>query len=331
MAVKTKVAKAIKAHPSKPSRDVHQEVTDQIIRMLEQGVRPWSRSWGGDDNEIAMLRPLRHNDEPYRGINVLILWAAAWEKSYASPFWMTYKQAVEYGGQVRKGEHGTNIVFYTRRVIEEGTADERFVPILRTFNVFNTDQIDGLPEKFHPKQPKQPEPIVAPTGAIERIPHAEAFFDALGFKVKHAGNQAFYSPSQDRIQLPPFEKFHSAHAYYTTRGHESVHATRHKSRLERDFGRERWGDEGYAMEELVAELGAAYLGADLGLCVEPREDHAAYLADWLKVLKDDKKAIFLAATHAEKAVKFLHDLAKPVVIPAAEDEDMEDDVDLMAA
>lgn len=319
-ATKAKAASKAKTFPSAPPRDIHQEVTDQIIRMLEKGVRPWSRSWGGADG-IAMQRPLRHNDQPYHGINVMILWMSAFEYSFTNPYWMTLKQANEYGGRVKKGEHGTPIVFFNRRVIDAGTVDERFIPILRTFVVFNASQIDNLPEKF------KPEPVVVETGSHQRIPHADAFFDSMGATVKHGGSRAFYSPSQDRVQLPKFETFNSAEAYYATKGHEYIHWTRHAKRLNRNLGRERWGDEGYAMEELVAELGAAYLGADLNLYVEPREDHASYLAHWLTVLKDDKKAIFFAATHAEKAVKFLHELSTATAVSTVEGDEDDSETD----
>lgn len=218
-------------------------------------------------------------------------------------------------------------MFYTRRVIDQGSDNERFVPILRAFTVFNTDQIEGLPAKY---QPVANEPVaIVKEKQIERIARAEEFFETIGAKVTHGGNKAFYVISQDRIQLPNFEDFHSAESYYVTRGHESVHWTRHQSRLNRDFGRQRWGDEGYAMEELVAEIGTAYLASDLDLSAEPREDHASYIASWLKALKNDKKAIFIAASAAEKAVKFLHEIVTPAQVEVTPEisEDDADDID----
>jgi antirestriction protein ArdC len=141
---------------------------------------------------------------------------------------------------------------------------------------------------------------------VQRIDQAETFFAATGATINHGGNQACYSVTLDRIQMPPFETFRDAESYYATLAHEVTHWTRHPDRLDRDFGRKRWGDEGYAMEELVAELGAAFVSCDLDLSPEPREDHAAYIGSWLQVLKHDKRAIFTAAAHAQKAADFLH-------------------------
>lgn len=179
--------------------------------------------------------------------------------------------------------------------------------------MFNVGQIDGLPERFTPATSAEAPPLPP----FERIAPADAFFEATGAEVRHGGAQAFYAIGEDRIQLPPFEAFRDAHGYYATRGHETVHWTRHPTRLDRSFGRERWGDEGYAREELVAELGAAFLAADLGLALEPREDHAAYLASWIKVLQNDKRAIVSAAAHAERAVKHLHQLQPAEQLQAA--------------
>ena len=182
---------------------------------------------------------------------------------------------------------------------EEG----REVRFLKSYTVFNVAQIDGLPDRFHAV------PAEAPAlPACERVDAAEAWFAAIGATVEHGGTRAYYAAGTDRIQLPPFEAFRNAHGYYATRGHETVHWTSHPSRLARTFGRERWGDEGYAREELVAELGAAFLAADLGLALEPREDHAAYLASWITVLRNDRRAIVPAAAYAERAVRYLHGL-----------------------
>jgi antirestriction protein ArdC len=152
----------------------------------------------------------------------------------------------------------------------------------------------------------------APTlDPVARIAHAESFFAATGADIRHGGNQAYYVPSRDFVQMPPFETFKDAESYYATLGHECCHWTRHEKRLHRDFGRKRWGDEGYAAEELVAELGAAFLCADLAITPEPRADHASYIASWLDVLKNDKRAIFTAAAHAQRAADYLHGLQQP--------------------
>ena len=290
--------------------DPYQRITDRILADLEQGVTPWTKPWSAGTLGARVTRPLRVTGEPYTGINVILLWMEAVANGYAVPTWMTYKQAQALGGQVRRGEHGTQIVYYgstTKRAEggEEGAAEgDREIRFLKTYTVFNVAQIEGLPSRFYP-EPEAPSPAQS---TAERIEAADRYFEATGARVAHGGNQAFYAISEDRIQLPPFEAFHDAHGYYATRGHETVHWTRHPSRLDRSFGRERWGDEGYAREELVAELGAAFLAADLGLAHEPRADHAAYIGHWITVLRNDKRAIVSAASHAERAVKYLHSL-----------------------
>lgn len=290
---------------SMPARvDVHQVVTDQIAALLEKGVRPWVRSWDGPDADAGVIRrPLRFNGQPYQGINVLILWFTAVNTGYTSPHWMTFKQAESLGGRVRNGEHGIKIVFYSRTTVARDTLDERDITLLRSYSVFNAEQIDGLPDAY------QPQPTRAAETRVARIPHAEVFFEALGAEVRHGGARAFYMISQDRVQLPNFADFRTADDYYSTRGHEMVHWTQHQSRLNRTCGGQLLDRDGYAVEELIAELGAAFLAADLGLAPHLREDHASYLDHWLHVLKSDKNMIFKAASEAEKAVKFLHRLA----------------------
>jgi antirestriction protein ArdC len=172
---------------------------------------------------------------------------------------------------------------------------------MKAYTVFNCEQIDGLPANYYALA----EP---PAEKIERIERAEAFFTNTKLEIRHGGNMAYYAVNADRIQMPPIETFRDAEAYYATLAHEATHATRHEKRLNRDFGRKRFGDEGYAVEELVAELGSAFVCADLQLTPEPREDHAAYIANWVEVLKNDKRAIFTAAAHAERAAAFLNGL-----------------------
>jgi antirestriction protein ArdC len=172
---------------------------------------------------------------------------------------------------------------------------------MKGYTVFNIEQIEDLPAHFTAKKEPRRNPD-------ERIRHAEEFFANTGAEIRHGGNAAYYAPGPDFVEMPDFESFRDAGAYYATLAHECTHWTRHKSRLDRDFGRKRWGDEGYAMEELCAELGAAFLCADLELTPQIRQDHAPYIAGWLKVLKEDKRAIFTAASHAQKAADFLHAL-----------------------
>ena len=285
-------------------QDIYTRVTAQIVVDLEAGVRPWIKPWHADHAAGRITRPLRHNGQPYSGINILMLWGAATAQGFIAPIWMTFRQAQELGAHVRKGEKGSPVVYantVSRTEVDDDTGEEteRAIPYMKAYTVFNVEQIDGLPAHYYAKT----EPRFDPPA---RIAHAEAFFAALGFEIRHGGNQAYYTVAHDYVQMPPFEAFRDAESFYGTLGHECCHATRHPSRLDRDFGRKRWGDEGYAMEELVAELGAAFLCADLELAPQVREDHSAYVASWLKVLKNDKRAIFTAAAHAQRAVDFLH-------------------------
>jgi antirestriction protein ArdC len=296
--------------------DVYERITTRIVDELEKGVRPWFKPWNAEHAAGRITRPLRGNSIPYRGINVLMLWSEAMTKGFAAPIWMTFKQALELNAHVKKGEKGSLVVYaskITRTETEEGSGNEveREIPFMRGYTVFNVEQIDGLPAQYYAKA----EPRL---DTVQRIDSAERFFAATGARIQHGGNQAFYTMADDRVQMPPFESFQDAESYYATLAHETTHWTRHPKRLEREFGRKRWGDEGYAMEELVAELGSAFLSADLDLTPEPREDHASYIANWLKVLKDDKRAIFTAAAHAQRAADFLHGLQPGAVQEAAE-------------
>ena len=287
-------------------REIYQNITDQIVQALENGVRPWHQPWNAGHMEGRVALPLRHNGVAYRGVNVLALWMQAMAKGYAAPVWMTFRQALALGANVRKGEKGSLVVYadkITRTEINADTAEEsvRDIHYMKGYVVFNAEQIDGLSGLYYAK----PAP---PTPAIQRIQRIENFFSATGVLVRHGGNRAYYSVSTDHVQMPPFESFRDPESYYATLAHETTHATKHPTRLDRDFGRKRWGDEGYAMEELVAELGAAFLSADLELTPELRDDHASYIEHWLKVLKSDNRAIFTAASHAQRAADFLHGL-----------------------
>ncbi|MEY9328330.1 ArdC family protein [Sinorhizobium fredii] len=292
-----------------PRQDIYSRITNQIIAALEQGVKPWTQPWNAAHAAGHVSRPLRHNGQPYGGINVLTLWASAMSGSFSAPIWMTFRQAIELGGHVRKGEKGSPVVYantITRAETDEATGDdiERTVPFLKAYTVFNVEQIEGLPSHFYALAESSRNPD-------ERIADAETYFAATRADIRHGGDSAYYSPALDYIQMPPFEAFRHAQAYYATLAHEATHWTRHATRLDRDFGRKRFGDDGYAREELVAELGAAFLCADLGLALEDRADHAAYIGHWLAVLKDDKRAVFTAAAHAQRAIDYLHGLARP--------------------
>ncbi|HZR03103.1 MAG TPA: zincin-like metallopeptidase domain-containing protein [Burkholderiales bacterium] len=285
--------------------DLYTRVTDRIIADLEQGARPWMKPWHSTDAEGRISLPLRHNGAPYRGINILLLWGESLDKGYARSTWMTYKQAAELNAQVKKGEHGALVVYAGRISKTETTHDgedlEREVPFLKGYTVFNVEQIDGLPDHYYTK----PEPRDEPLQLLEA---SERFFASTGATFRHGGNMAYYAPGPDLIQLPVPDAFRDAESYAATKAHELVHWTKHERRLNREFGRKRFGDTAYAREELVAELGAAFLCASLGITAEPRDDHTAYLGHWLKMLKDDKRAIFSAAAYAQRAVDYVHSL-----------------------
>ena len=289
-----------------PRADVYSRVTSKIVADLEKGVRPWMKPWSAEHAAGHITRPLRASGEPYKGVNVLMLWGEAFDKGYACPIWTTYRQASELGGQVRKGEQGSLVVYAGRLTRSEtgakGKGDsEREIPFMKGYTVFNCEQVDGLPAHFYSRP-------AAPLPALERIAAADKFFAATGVNLRHGGNRAYYAEGPDYVQMPPFESFRDAESYAATLAHECTHATKHPKRLAREFGRKRWGDAGYAAEELVAELGAAFLCADLGITPEVRDDHAAYIATWLEVLKRDSRAVFTASAHAQRAADDLHSL-----------------------
>jgi len=305
MATKTKERTKAEEGEQLVRKDVYARVTERIIADLEKGVRTWMKPWAAEHAAGKITRPLRHNGTPYRGMNILLLWGDAMEKGFISPIWMTFKQALELNACVRKGEHGSLVVYAnTITKTEQNDAGEdvdREIPFMKGYTVFNVEQIDGLPAIYYAK-PENPLPL------SERIDHADAFLKATRATIQHGGNSAYYAPSRDIIQLPPFEAFRDRESYYATALHELTHWTRHATRLSRDFEQKRFGDTGYAREELVAELGAAFLCSEIGITPEIREDHAQYLGHWLTVLKDDKRAIFSAAAHAQRAADFLNSL-----------------------
>jgi antirestriction protein ArdC len=295
-----------------PSRgDVYARVTDRIIADLEAGVRPWLKPWKAGSAEGRIAVPRRHNGTPYRGINILLLWDAAMAKGYNSPLWMTFRQAGELKAHVRKGEHGSLVVFADRvaktETNDQGEEVEREVAFMKGYTVFNVEQIEGLPAHYYA--------TVEPKGdPLKLIESAEAFFAATGATFRYGGDSTYYAPGPDYIQLPPPEAFKDAESFAAVKGHETIHWTSHPSRLARILGK-RFGDDAYAAEELIAEVGAAFLCADLSITPEPRVDHASYLGHWLQILKADKRAIFTAAAQAQRAVDFLHGLQPQTEAP----------------
>ena len=287
--------------------DLYQHVTDQIVAALDQGVRPWVKPWSAEHLSGRVSRPLRACGKNYRGINCLVLWLTATAKGYGSPYWLTYRQAVELGGNVRKGEHGAKVCYFyriTREAVDQNTgeATAQHIPFIKTYTVFSAEQCEGLPAHFT----ATPAPASTPEIDEARLAHAEAFIAHTGADIRYGGDRACYAITADRISMPPFAAFASADAFYSTVLHELCHYTKHEKRLNRDCGRKTWGDEGYAMEELVAELGSAFLCADLNIGLTERMDHASYIDSWLRVLRGDRRAIFQAAAMAERAADWLH-------------------------
>jgi len=282
--------------------DLYQQVTDQLIAALETST-DWVMPWHKAKLKIPQ-NALTKN--PYKGINILSLWMASCEKRYTSPFWGTYKQWQDLGANVRKGEKGHPIVFYKdfeteekNEETEESDTVKRFV--LKSSSVFNAQQVDGfeIPEEE------------APANTFDPLEHVETFISNTGAPIVHGFFSAFYRVSEDVIAMPNPGRFmetetgSAKEAYYSTLLHELAHWTGHQSRLNRLIPTARFGSESYALEELIAEITSAFLCAELGITASPRQDHANYIASWLKVLKNDKRAIFYAARQATLAAEFL--------------------------
>lgn len=298
---------------AQPRRDLYAEVTAAIVAQLEAGRVPWVQPWGaGAATAVAMPRNAL-TARPYSGINVLILWGAVIEQGWPTQSWLTFKQAIEAGGRVRKGEHGTGVVYADRfvpqgeqqRAARDGDA-AKAVPFLKRFTVFNVAQCEGL------RAGLASDP--APLAEREIVPVAEQVIAASGVSFRIGGAQAYYAPAQDVVQVPPQPAFFEQIDYYRTALHELTHATGHPSRLARQI-LNPFGSKDYAREELVAELGSAFLCAALG--IQPTVRHADYLGAWLAVLKEDSRAIFRAASQASKAADWL--LARHAAAQAGED------------
>ena len=279
--------------------DIYQTITDKIIAELEAGTAPWVRPWSGETDPFPRSAL---SQRPYRGINNVLLGMEAHYRGYSTNQWLTFKQAQSLGGHVRKGERSSLIIYYEARMVEkedsEPVADgsdpeKRFIPLIKVFNVFNLDQVENLPDTHQL-------PVVESnwdSGAI-----AEQIIEGSGAEIRHQGFKAFYSPPNDLIYLPGRQTFADASSYYSTALHELCHWTGATSRLGRKLGR-RFGDAAYAMEELIAELGSAFLSAHCHL--DGRLQHASYISSWLEVLQRDKRAVFVAAAQAQKAADYL--------------------------
>ena len=282
------------------SNDLFQRITRQIADAIAAGApsfeMPWHK-WGEGTQPINTI-----SGRPYRGVNTILLWAAAEQAGYSSGRWATFRQWSEAGAQVRKGEKSTFILFWKTAANDDSGSDEsddhstdarpRF--IARAYAVFNEHQVDGA----------EPAALRPTLSHDERIAAAEDFIAATGAQIRHGGDRAYYAPGSDQVWLPQFEQFKTTDAYYSVALHELTHWSGAKSRLNRDL-KNRFGSEAYAAEELVAELGSAFLAAHLGITLEPRPDHAAYIASWLKILDNDSRAILTASSKAQEAADYL--------------------------
>lgn len=281
---------------SKTRTDIYQTVTDNIIAALEAGVKPWSCPW----QRVPGMSGVPSNFATgiaYSGMNIMLLWCSASKQGFGDSRWMTYKQAQAVGGQVRRGEHGTTAIFYTTLEKENEGGEIDQIPMLKTFNVFNVEQIDGLPQTTE---------TVNPEATFAPLPEAENLFRKSGANIIEKGQNAFFQPSTDEVWLPERHLFSDTANFYATGLHELVHWSGGKKRLSREM-KGKFGSEDYAFEELIAELGSAFLMADLGIVGEVQ--HESYIASWLKALKNDKRYIFKAASAASKAHRYLMDKA----------------------
>jgi antirestriction protein ArdC len=286
-------------------RDLYHEVTQRILDQMQAGVVPWQQAWRGN-NAMPMNAV---SNRPYSGINILLFWLGA-DKGYPTARYLTFKQAQEHGGHVRKGEHGRKVVFFKQLTVEDKNGgDDKTIPLLREYTVFNVAQCDDLPD--HIVNGK----ALAALNTDERDSLADAFIKSTGADFREGTGKPCYIPSRDIISTPAFEQYRSMPAFYGDVFHELVHWTGHKSRLDRDNDiARRFGNVAYAAEELVAELGAAFINAEFGYDETPH--NAAYLANWIQLLKDDSRAIFTAASKASKAAEYLRGLA--IAEPMAE-------------
>ena len=289
------------------TRDVHQSITDQIVASIEAGAGAFTMPWHRDADGMMPINALTGN--AYNGVNVIALWSAAEQRGFATGHWASYRQWNLLGGQVRKGEKGSVVVFYKKMTGDHDSADSgakenKSYFYARSSRVFNAAQIDGW---------EAPAPVGR--DCTEVLVEAERFAKATSADIRVGGNRAYYRPSTDHIQMPDRTRFtgtatiSATEGYYATLLHELTHWSGNSRRLDRDLSG-RFGNKAYAMEELVAELGAAFLCSELGITNQPRPDHAAYIANWLTVLKKDTRAIFTAASKAGEAKAYLMRLAQ---------------------
>ena len=282
--------------------NLYSEITDKIITELEAGRVPWVQPWGTAAAKAPLGLPKNATTgRTYSGINVLLLWGAVIERGFTGQSWLTFRQALSLGGNVKKGERGTTVVYADRFVPEDEkrrareTGEEaQAIPFLKRFTVFNTDQCENLPEDVATAAP----PV--PTGLIE--PRVEALIEATGIDFRIGGDRAFYVPAHDYVQVPPPQAYFEPINWHRTALHELGHASGAPHRLNRDLSGS-FGSKKYAFEELIAEINAAFCCASLG--IKPTVRHADYIGSWLEVLREDNRATVRAASQASKAADWL--------------------------
>jgi antirestriction protein ArdC len=291
------------AKTRKPAIDVYDAVTTKILAALENGTAPWHKPW----NSVTGAQKSLSTRRPYRGINSLLLAMEAAEKGYRSAYWLTFNQMAKLGGHL-KGEKGTQkgtlvVLWRMLKVPDEVTGKDKTIPMLRHFTVFNLDQTEGIESL-----PKDAFPTVRPMPTPEeRHAAAQAIVDAWALKpeIRHQGNHAYYDPSCDQVTLPLVDAFDSLDDYHSAQFHELGHSTNHELRLNRKFADQTgFGSHGYGREELVAEMTAAFLCAEAGI-ESTRSNSAAYLASWIKTIKEDPRAVIVAAGAAQKAADMI--------------------------
>ena len=279
-------------------RDLYADVSARIIAELEVGAAPWIKPWSATPGTNTPCNAV--TNRPYSGCNVVLLWMAQ-AAGYRTPRFLTFKQALELGGHVRKGERGTKVYFVKQlQIQEDAEAATRLVPMMREYTVFNVDQCENLPDTVKTGKPAR---VRNPD---RRDDIAEEFLRSTGADIREGQGEAYYVPSRDFISMPAFEAFRGADHFYGTVFHELSHWCGHNSRLDRDL-KNRFGSRNYAAEELIAELSAAFLCAEFGFDGDLR--HAGYIATWIDLLRADKRAFFTACSQASKAAEYLRGMA----------------------
>jgi antirestriction protein ArdC len=278
--------------------DIYKAVTTQIVEALEAGTRPWNSPFLLETGGL----PKRSTGEYYKGINVLILSIAAMTNNWSSPYWFTFNQAKKLGAKIKKHSTSTPVVFYKTLFVEdEDTGEEKIVPVLKSYKVFNAAQIENLPEKYNQKVDELPQ--------HEKIQSIESFFNSAGVEYKHFDTTPHFNVTKNEVVIPEMNRFITPENYYAVLGHEFIHATGHETRLDRDFTGRRKGTleqrKSYAFEELIAEIGASFLMPALGLKSMVDDFHAPYIDSYIQLLKEDERIIFKAAAKAQQAVDFL--------------------------